>query len=177
MKIKGYSIPHSIYLGLCYLITKLFYRNFRLIRFPFRLRLFGKITGGNGFTSGVGCRVDIFDGAELNLGNNIQINDYCHIACSEKIRIGNNVLIASKVYISDHDHDLKADGDIPKDWPLISIPVNIGDNCWIGEGVVILKGVELGKNCVVGANAVITKSFPNNSILVGIPAKPISLKP
>ena len=108
------------------------------------------------------------------MGDNIQLNDHVHIACSESVTLGKNVLIASRVYISDHDHDLRSNIENPQDWPLKSSSVDIGDNCWIGEGVCILKGVKLGCNSVVGANAVVTKSFPANSVIAGIPAKIIT---
>ncbi len=157
-------------------MTKILYRNFRLIRFPFRLRLLGKIIGGNAFTSGTGCRIDVFNGAELELGRNIQINDNCHIACAKKIIIGDDVLIASRVFITDHDHDFTFDDGKPLNWPLTSSVTEIKKNCWIGEGVVILKGVTIGEGCIIGANAVVTKSFPKKSIIGGVPAKLIKYK-
>lgn len=49
--------------------------------------------------------------------------------------------------------------------------VNIGNNCWLGFGVVILPNVTLGDNVTVGANSVVTKSFPDNVVLAGCPAK------
>jgi maltose O-acetyltransferase len=51
--------------------------------------------------------------------------------------------------------------------------VKIGNNCWIGAGVIILKDVDLGDGCVVGAGAVVTKGFPHGSVIAGVPAKPI----
>jgi len=48
--------------------------------------------------------------------------------------------------------------------------VEIGSNCWIGNGAAILAGVTLGNNVIVGANAVVTKSFPDNVIIGGVPA-------
>lgn len=171
MKIKGYSLSHSFYLVICLCFTKLFYRRCRLIRLPFRLRKMGRLKGGIGLTTGFNCRIDVFKDGTLVLGDNIQLNDHVHIACDDMISIGKNVLMASRIFISDHDHDLYSGLENPQDWPLKSSPVKIGDNCWIGEGVSILKGVSIGNCCVIGANAVVTKSFPDNCVIGGVPAR------
>lgn len=49
-------------------------------------------------------------------------------------------------------------------------PITIGDDCFIGCGAVILRGVTLGRNCIVGANSVVTKSFAEGSVVAGVPA-------
>jgi lipopolysaccharide O-acetyltransferase len=171
MRIKGYSLAHSFYLIICLCFTKIFYTRFRLVRLPFRFRKMGALIGGIGLTIGFNCRIDIFAKGTLSLSQNIQLNDHVHIACADKISIGENVLVASRVYISDHDHDLYSGLENPQQWPLKTAQVIIGDNCWIGEGVCILKGVSIGKGSVIGANAVVTKSFPANSVIGGVPAK------
>ena len=54
---------------------------------------------------------------------------------------------------------------------VISKSVLIGDNVFIGQNVTILKGVKIGDNVVIGNGAVVTKSFPDNVIIAGNPAK------
>lgn len=173
MRVNGYGFFGIIYMAVCFLFTKLFYSKARIIRLPFRGRRFSKIKGMVGFTTGVDCRIDIFKSGVLDIEENVQINDNVHIACAEYIKIGRNTLIASKVYLTDHDHDFSSNELTPINWPLKTKSVIIGDNCWIGENVAILKGVELGDGCIVGANAVVTKSFPRNVILAGNPARVI----
>ena len=51
----------------------------------------------------------------------------------------------------------------------------IGDNCYISPGVKIVKPVKIGNNVVIGANAVVNKDIPDNTMVAGIPAKPIKL--
>jgi acetyltransferase-like isoleucine patch superfamily enzyme len=89
------------------------------------------------------------------------------------------VLIASKVYISDHFHGNVTAEELdiaPVKRKLFSKgPVIIGDNVWIGEGVVIMPGVEIGNSCIIGANAVVTKSFPKDSVIGGNPARLIKV--
>ncbi|WP_238555015.1 DapH/DapD/GlmU-related protein [Chryseobacterium sp. P1-3] len=108
------------------------------------------------------------------------MNDYVHITAMEKVQIGNNVLFASKIYVSDCSHGSYA-GDnndsspdsIPHERKLFSKPVIIEDNVWLGEFVSVLPGVTIGKGTIVGANSLVSKSLPPYVIAVGIPAKPI----
>jgi acetyltransferase-like isoleucine patch superfamily enzyme len=112
---------------------------------------------------------------EIIIGNNVGFNSDIHIGCINKIDIGNNVLLASRIYISDHSHgevNVDALKLPPNERNLISKgAVIIEDNVWIGEGACILPNVTIGKNSIIGANAVVTKSFPANSVIAGIPAK------
>ncbi len=54
-------------------------------------------------------------------------------------------------------------------------PVNIGKDCWIGGGAIILPGVTIGDRCVIGAGSVVTKDIPADSLAVGNPAKIIKI--
>jgi acetyltransferase-like isoleucine patch superfamily enzyme len=112
---------------------------------------------------------------QLIIRDNVNINSDVHIGCSNRIIIGNNVLIASRVFITDHSHgDIKKEAlnEIPALRPLVSKgPVILGDNIWIGEGVCILPNVIIGENTIIGSNSVVTKSFPSNCVIAGIPAK------
>ena len=111
----------------------------------------------------------------------LQINDYVHISVMSSVSIGDNVLMASHIYIADNSHGFYGGGaqsspDIPpikRDYKIA--PISIGNNVWIGEGVVIMPGVIIGDGSVIGANSTVTKSIPPNSIAVGQPAKVIKL--
>lgn len=136
---------------------------------------------GENLTTGFGCRIEAFpteasSGKCIILGKNIEINDYVHIAGGEKIIIGDNVLIASKVFISDINHGLynKKGSDSPLTPPnnrkLSTRPVIIEDNVWIGESVCIMPGTKIGFGSIIGALSVVTKDIPPYSIAVGTPA-------
>ncbi|WP_281298271.1 acetyltransferase [Flavobacterium limnophilum] len=137
----------------------------------------------SGFTTGVGCRLEAYPeygNKVLYVGKNVQINDYVHITAREHVFIGNNVLMASKIYISDCSHGSYSgdsfDSDPtsnPIDRKLFSKSIIINDNVWLGEFVSVLKGVEIGEGTIVGANSVVSKSLPPYVIAVGIPARPI----
>lgn len=175
------SIREIIYLSRCLIYTKLSIRSARLLRLPIDIRGKKGIDFGKNLTTGYGCRIESFseDGSKtLFFGNNVQINDYVHINALKSVRIGDNVLIASKVFITDLAHgSYKGDENdslpetVVKDRPLSSNPVFIGNNVWIGELCSILPGVTIGDNSIIGANSVVTKSIPGNCIAVGNPAK------
>lgn len=181
--LKRYGLLGSLKLFFSLIYTKLFFRNARLIRLPFDIRNKKYIKIGKNFTAGFGCRIEAFPVDEhigdtcIKIGENVQINDYVHIGAVGSITIGNNVLMASKIYISDHNHGSYDDfiSDHPMSIPIeresICKPVFIGDNVWIGESVCILPGVTIGKGCVIGALSVVTKDIPDYSIAVGSPAK------
>ena len=89
------------------------------------------------------------------------------------IKIHDYVLIASDVVITSESHGTQ-NADIIRyygDPQLKSEPIEIGEGCWLGERCMILPGVTLGRKCVVAAGAIVTKSFPDYSMLAGIPAK------
>lgn len=178
-----YNLYKLLQLSYFKIRTFFVFKNARLIRFPIDIRGKKFIEVGRGFTTGFGCRIESYPDSNqktLFIGENFQMNDYVHITAMESIRIGKNVLLASKIYISDCSHGSYA-GDqydsspteIPKDRKMFSKPVIIEDNVWLGEFVSVLPGVTIGQGTIVGANSVVSKSLPSNVIAVGTPAKPI----
>lgn len=177
----GFSGLYKLFFDIIF--TKLFFNSARIVRYPIdvRGRKFMKI--GNGLTTGRFCRIEAFSTLKkivLELGENIQINDNVHITAMESVKIGNNVLMASKIYISDCLHGSYAGDEndsnpktIPISRPLSYKPVVIKDNVWLGEFVSVLPGVTIGEGTIVGSNSVVTKSLPANVIAVGTPAIPI----
>lgn len=185
--LKRYGVSRLINLVINVIRTRIFYRKSRLIRFPFDIRNRQYIDLGTGLTTGIGCRIEAhpIDSLSKNkcliFGNNIEINDYVHIVASQSVKIGNDVLMASKIFISDTNHGCY-DGEFaeqssplirPNDRPLSAKPVVIEDNVWIGESVSILPGVTIGKGAIIGANSVVSRDIPEFVIAVGSPAKPI----
>lgn len=110
----------------------------------------------------------------LKIGSGTTIGHFSHIVAYHDVRIGNEVLIADKVFISDCTHEY-ADVSSPiTNQPIANIkPVKIGDGSWIGESVSII-GSEIGVHCVIGANAVVIHDIPDYSVAVGVPAKVVS---
>jgi lipopolysaccharide O-acetyltransferase len=166
------------------LFTYVFYPQARLIRLPSYIRGRKGIVGAENLTTGVNLRIDIIKSGNsspiLYIGKNVQINDYVHIGVANQVSIGDNTLIASKVFISDHNHGIYRGNNqsnpitsTPISRVIQSDPVFIGNNVWIGEFVSILPGVSIGNGAVIGTMSVVTKDIPENSIAVGSPAKVI----
>lgn len=115
------------------------------------------------------CGIDNIP-ASLKLGKGCVFGYNNHIAAVREVVIGDNVLTANNVYISDNLHGYE-DVSTPVMYQPVRFkkPVSIGDGCWIGENACII-GAHIGKNCVIGANAVVTHDIPDYSVAVGIPA-------
>lgn len=113
----------------------------------------------------------------IRIGDFVGINHDCHIAAIESVEIGNNVLIASKVYIADHSHGDTSLAHLslpPVCRPLVTKgKVIIEDDVWIGEGAAILPGVVVGKGAIIGTNAVVTKDVAPFTVVGGAPASVI----
>ena len=171
-----------IRLSIDYIYTLIRFPGARLVRRPIYIRGRNHISIGSNFTCGVGLRLDAFpeqfnkNKICLEIGNDVEVNDYVHIAVVQSVKIGNHVLIGSKVFISDHTHGrYKSDAQSNPEQPpalrfLDAVPVVIEDNVWIGESVCILPGVTIGRGAVIGALSVINKDIPPHSIAVGSPA-------
>lgn len=175
----------GIRLGFALLRSKLHFPAARLVRFPIYIRGRKYIDFGHALTTGVGCRIEAFrlsgeEAPRLTFGNKVQLNDYVHICALRSIEIGDDVLMASHVYISDNSHgEYKGcDSDSsPEEPPIersyLTAPVKIGARVWIGEGVMILPGVEIGAGAVIGAHSVVNRDVPADCIAVGAPARVI----
>jgi len=145
------------------------------------------ISLGDNFRAGFSLRLEAIESyaeqefnPKLTIGNNTFINDYVHIGCVNDIKIGNDVLLASKIYIGDHNHgcysfndlDLHQNPEIPPSKRLLSsnASICIEDNVWIGESVSVLPGAHIGRCSIIGANSVVRGIIPPFSIAAGIPA-------
>jgi acetyltransferase-like isoleucine patch superfamily enzyme len=141
---------------------------------------------GNNFVAHDRNRIEAIDrnGPEqfkpkIHIGNNVSMGYDCHIGAINNVQIGSNVLLASKIYISDHDHGATTFDEMmlpPVQRRVLSKgAVIIKDNVWIGEGVVILANVTIGECSIIAANAVVTKDIPAFSVAAGVPAKVIKI--
>jgi len=106
-------------------------------------------------------------GKNTKIGKNVFINFDCVFLDLGGITIDDNVLIAPKVSLLTEGHPLEPENR----QYLVTKPIHIKKNAWIGAGATILKGVTVGENSVVASGAVVSKDVPDNTIVGGIPAK------
>lgn len=124
-----------------------------------------------------GLRIEVVDpqnSVVISIGNNVNIEQNCHIIGRVRVVIGDNVTITGNCSIVDVSHpfdDISDKKKIGERIANIEQPVIIGEGSFIGFGTHISPGVILGKNCVVGAGSVVTKSVPDYSVVAGAPAK------
>lgn len=165
-----------LFTELCAPSFQAFGRGSRL-RFPLRLKGAERIAVGKNVFVGSDSWFEVVDGGEraermIEIGDGTQIAGACTITSAASVKIGENVLIARYVYISDHSHEVRD--------PVVPImaqgirkvaPVVIRDGAWLGQGAVICPGVVVGRNSVVGANSVVIEDVPDRCVAAGVPAR------
>jgi acetyltransferase-like isoleucine patch superfamily enzyme len=114
----------------------------------------------------------VSDRAKIRLGERTFVGCNSEFDISERLTVGNDVLIAPGCFITDHEHGHGAHDRIASQGTRSS-PVIIEDDVWLGAKVVILPGVTIGRGAVVAAGAVVTKDVPPLEIVAGVPARPI----
>lgn len=126
----------------------------------------------NPVAEGGRCRLaTVAKNAELIVGNNVGMSSTL-ICCATRIEIGDGTIIGGGAMILDTDfHPRLQDGSWGTEPAMVSKPVVIGKNCFIGARAIILKGVTIGEGAVIGAGAVVNKDVAARMIAVGNPAK------
>ena len=182
--LQQYGVFGLARLGWEILLTKIVTPRARLMRRPYTVLGARHIDFGKQLTTGRRLRMEAMPrknhptGVVIRLGHGVKINDDVHIGAVNSITIGDGVLIGSKVLIVDHNHGVYSGAQphsspliAPDERPIVSKPVVIGKNVWIGEMVAILPGAEIGEGCVIGAMSMVSGVIPPYTIAVGSPAR------
>jgi acetyltransferase-like isoleucine patch superfamily enzyme len=116
-------------------------------------------------------------GGSLKIGDNSHIHPRCQIsAYKASIHIGKEVQIAPNCAFYPYNHSIKP-GRLIQEQPLSSKgDIIIGDDAWLGFGVIVLDGVHIGKGAVIGAGSVVTDSIPDGGIAAGAPARVVKMR-
>jgi acetyltransferase-like isoleucine patch superfamily enzyme len=135
----------------------------------------GFVIGDDAFVSR-GCIVSGKDG-NLRLGPRVNIGARCTLYASTFLEIGADSMLAAHCYVGGGRYDPNAARDRTiAEQPLPRRGVRIGDDCWLGAGVVVVDGVTIGRGAVIGAGAVVTHDVPEYTIAAGVPARPLGVR-
>ncbi len=121
-----------------------------------------------------GIRLLSANSALIKIGAGTRIGLYTVFNGGDSIEIGKQCLISGFCYLQTSMHKFEK-MDLPvQEQGYKHLPVVLKADVWLGTHVVVLPGTTLGKGTVVGSNAVVTKSFGDNKVLAGVPAKEIN---
>jgi acetyltransferase-like isoleucine patch superfamily enzyme len=135
----------------------------------------GEIRFGRFVWIGDGTKIRCHEGV-VEVGEKTVMGQECTISAYQRVRIGEQCVIADRAMFIDFDHGvveverpIRLQGIYKRD-------VEVGNNVWIGYGACVLRGVRIGDNSVIGTNAVVTKDVPANAVVGGIPARIIRMR-
>ena len=176
--LQAKSLRNKLSQVLPWLLAQLYLRRCDLL--GRHVRTYGRPVVDNRGTMTLGDKVRIvsritpaelitFPGGRLEIGDSVFINRGTTISACELVRIGSRCQIGPHTTIMDNDlHSVADHLQRPR-----SKPVIIEDDVWLGNRVIVLKGVTIGKGSAVGAGSIVTKSIPPHSVAVGVPARVI----
>lgn len=145
---------------------KLWYRfTGLLLKWFYRVAFGGAFRYGKRFHMRRGFQATIENGASITIGDDVFFNDYCALHARKGITIGSGTIFGENVRVYDHNHRFANPGERLKDQGYSEAPVTIGEHCWIGSNVTILKGATIGSNVVIGAGCVIDRNVPSNVVV------------
>ena len=133
-----------------------YYLNAYLKMIFFKLIYGKKVHFGKGFTFRKRFSLAVDKTGRLYIGDNCFFNNDVSVSVLNKVYIGSGVLLGEGVKIYDHNHRFKDVNSSIKSQGFSVGTVKIGNHCWLGSNVVILKGADIGDNCVIGAGCVIS---------------------
>lgn len=129
------------------------------------------------FGAKVGSGVHVYPGVNIWAPWNLELEDECGIAsgatlyCQGKITVGRQAVISQGAYLVTGTHDYTKVG-----FPLITMPIHVGDQAWIAAEAFVHPGVTIGEGCVIGARSVVTKNMPDWMVCAGHPCIPIKIR-
>jgi acetyltransferase-like isoleucine patch superfamily enzyme len=135
----------------------------------------GEIRFGRFVWIGDGTKIRCHEG-EVEIGSKTVMGQECTISAYQRVRIGEQCVIADRAMFIDFDHGvveverpIRLQGIYKRD-------VVVGSNVWIGYGACILRGVSVGDNAIIGTNSVVTRDVPANAVVGGVPARVLRMR-
>lgn len=145
------------------------YNQLKPSAFEERTALLKKILGKTGKDIIVNAPFWCDYGCNISVGDHFFMNHNCQILDGGKVTFGDHVFIAPNCVFTTAEHAL--DVEQRNEGLEAALPITVGNNVWIGAGVIVLGGVTIGDNTVIGAGSVVTKDIPSGVIAVGTPCR------
>src|SRR3954467_6966635 len=130
----------------------------------------GEIRFGRFVWIGDGTKIRCHEGV-VEIGAKTVIGQECTISAYQRVRIGEQCVIADRAMFIDFDHGVVEVERPIRQQGIYKRDVEVGNNVWIGYGACILRGVSVGDNSIVGTYSVVNRDVPANTVVGGIPAK------
>jgi acetyltransferase-like isoleucine patch superfamily enzyme len=135
----------------------------------------GTIRFGRFVWIGDGTKIRCHEGV-VEIGDKTVFGQECTISAYQRVRIGEQCVIADRAMFIDFDHGMSEVERPIRVQGIYKRDTVVGSNVWIGYGACVLRGVRVGDNSVIGTNAVVTKDVPANAVVGGVPAKVIRMR-
>jgi acetyltransferase-like isoleucine patch superfamily enzyme len=132
----------------------------------------GEVSIGDRVNLHQDCIIQVGENGRVVIGADTHIQPRCYVSAYKgSLTIGSHVQIAANCAFYAHNHGI-AVGQLIRRQPVQTKGgIVIGDDVWLGVGVIVLDGVRIGNGVVIGAGAVVTRDVPDNTIAVGMPAR------
>ena len=108
-------------------------------------------------------------GKHVHFGDGVYANFGLTCVDDTHIYVGSHTLFGPNVILATAGHPIMP--ELRKHGIQYNMPIHIGENCWLGAGVIVVPGVTIGDNVVIGASSVVTKDIPSNSVAMGTPCR------
>ena len=108
-------------------------------------------------------------GKHVHFGDGVYANFVLTCVDDTHIYVGSHTLFGPNVVLATAGHPMMP--ELRKHGIQYNMPIHIGENCWLGAGVIVVPGVTIGDNVVIGASSVVTKDIPSNSVAMGTPCR------
>jgi acetyltransferase-like isoleucine patch superfamily enzyme len=131
----------------------------------------GRIRIGDHSYVGVFAQLITAKTGTIDIGSNCSVQDFSMVLGNGGVKIGNDTRIAAHTLLLSADHSFGDEHTLLRLQGRKAAPIEIANNVWIAAGVRVTSGVTIGTGSVVAAGAVVTKSFEDNSLVAGVPAR------
>ncbi len=124
---------------------------------------------------GDGTKIRCHEGV-VEIGAKTVMGQECTISAYQRVRIGDECVIADRAMFIDFDHGVVEVERPIRSQGIYKRDVRIGSNVWVGYNACFLRGVSVGDNSVVGTNSVVTRDVPANAVVGGVPARILRMR-